>query len=73
MRGSWIPFTPQHSVGYTAGRSRRSAFLAGSLAIIINDLAVQVENYTTRAAPARVTGGAGKFDAVMIAGILALG
>ncbi len=60
-------------VGYIAGRSRRGAFLAGSLAIIINDLAVQIENYMTGVAPATVIGGAGMFDAVIIAGILALG
>ncbi len=60
-------------VGYIAGRSRRGAFLAGSLAIIINDLASQVENYMAGVAPATVIGGAGMFDAVIIAGLLALG
>lgn len=60
-------------VGYIAGRSRRSAFLAGSFAIIINDLAVGVQNHAAGLSAATVIGGAGMFDAVIIAGLLALG
>ena len=60
-------------VGYIAGRSRRGAFMAGSLAIIINDVAVSVENAIAGVAPSAVIGGAGMFDAVIIAGLLALG
>ncbi len=60
-------------MGYLTGRSRRGAFIAGTLAIIINDLGAQVENYLAGVSPTGVIGGAGVIDAVVIAGILALG
>lgn len=60
-------------IGYLAGRSRRGSFIAGSLAIILNDLAAQAENYFTGGRSLIVIGGAGIFDAVVIAGFLALG
>ncbi|HEY3315154.1 MAG TPA: DUF1614 domain-containing protein [Bacillota bacterium] len=57
-------------VAYIAGRSRRSAFIAGSLGIILADVAHYVE-ITVRGIPGRTwLGGAGAFDSVIIAGVL---
>ena len=59
--------------GYLAGRSRRGAFIAGTLAIVLNDIITQLEMAAAGVAPNIVIGGAGALDAVVIAGILALG
>ncbi|MHB8926314.1 MAG: DUF1614 domain-containing protein [Bacillota bacterium] len=57
-------------VAYIAGRSRRSAFIAGSMGILLADLAHYVE-ITVRGIPGRTwLGGAGAFDSVVIAGVL---
>jgi len=57
-------------VAYLAGRSRRAAFIAGSLGIILADLAHYVE-ITVRGLPGRTwLGGAGAFDSVIVAGVL---
>ncbi|NLX91002.1 MAG: DUF1614 domain-containing protein [Firmicutes bacterium] len=60
-------------VGYLAGRSRRGAFIAGTMAIILNDGIAQIENIAAGATPSGVIGGAGVFDAIIIAGFIALG
>ncbi|MDO9535770.1 MAG: DUF1614 domain-containing protein [Bacillota bacterium] len=60
-------------VGYISGRSRRGSFIAGSMAIVLNDIAAQVENAFAGAASTITIGGAGVFDAVVIAGFIALG
>ncbi len=60
-------------IGYLAGRSRRGAFLAGTLGIILTDIAAQVENALSGVAGGVSIGGAGVFDAVLISGFLALG
>lgn len=60
-------------VGYLSGRSRRGSFIAGSMAIVLNDIAAQVENIFAGAASTITIGGAGVFDAVVIAGFIALG
>lgn len=59
--------------GYLSGRSRRGAFIAGTLSIIITDIVAQVENILGGVTGNIVIGGAGVFDAVIIAGLLALG
>jgi uncharacterized membrane protein len=60
-------------LAYILSRSRRGAFIAGTLAIIINDLLARVENiFAGITAPVSI-GGAGAFDAVVIAGFIALG
>ncbi len=57
-------------VAYIAGRSRRSAFIAGSMGILLADVAHYVE-ITVRGIPGRTwLGGAGAFDSVIIAGVL---
>jgi len=59
--------------GYVAGRSRRGAFIAGTLAILINDIIAGIEAMAMGVSPDIAIGGAGVFDAVIIAGLLALG
>lgn len=59
-------------VAYASGRTRRGSFIAGSMAMVLNDLAAQVENIFTGAVSAIAIGGAGVFDAVLIAGFIAL-
>jgi len=60
-------------VGYLSGRSRRGAFTSGTMAVVLNDLASGVENIFAGVRSNIVIGGAGIFDAVVIAGFLALG
>lgn len=59
--------------GYLAGRSRRSAFIAGVGAVVLNDIFTRVELLFTGGASRLVIGGAGIFDAVLISGLIALG
>ncbi len=59
-------------VGYLSGRSRRSAFIGGTMGIVLADFAHFVE-ISARGIPARTwVGGAGIFDAVVISGLLAV-
>ncbi|MGI6318663.1 MAG: DUF1614 domain-containing protein [Firmicutes bacterium] len=60
-------------VAYASGRTRRGSFIAGSMAIVINDLAALIENMFAGAASNITIGGAGVFDAVVISGFIALG
>lgn len=59
-------------VAYLAGRSRRSAFIAGTMGIIIGDF-VHLFQLLNAGIPGRADlGGAGAFDATVIAGIVAV-
>jgi len=59
-------------VGYLAGRSRRGAFIAATLGLVLNDLFHLFYLYTTNT-PGRVDlGGGGAFDGIVVAGILAV-
>ncbi len=59
-------------VAYVAGRSRRAAFCAGVAGLVLSDLATWVELRRTLT-PARIwLGGAGVFDATVIAGLIAV-
>lgn len=60
-------------VAYIIGRSRRGSFIAGTLAVIISDLLAVMENISQGVTAPVSLGGAGVFDAVVIAGFLALG
>lgn len=60
------------AVGYLAGRSRRSAFIAGVGSMILADVLSRVEALLIGAAGTLTIGGAGLFDAVIIVGILAV-
>lgn len=60
-------------VAYLFGRSRRSAFIAGTLGVILADLIVVIENAARRIPGAfNAIGGAGVFDASIVAGFLAV-
>lgn len=59
-------------VAYLAGRSRRSAFIAGTMGIIIGDF-VHLFQLLNAGLPGRADiGGAGAFDATVIAGLVAV-
>jgi uncharacterized membrane protein len=59
-------------VGYLAGRSRRSAFIAGTAGLVLADL-FHFTELSLRRLPGRTwLGGAGAFDSVVIAGLLAV-
>lgn len=60
-------------VAYATGRSRRSSFIAGSMAIVLNDIAGQIQNAMAGVRSTVAIGGAGVFDAVVISGLIALG
>lgn len=59
-------------IAYLLGRSRRSAFIAGIMAIVLSDLAQAVVNWYTGSPGRTVFGGAGAFDATVIAGVFAV-
>ncbi|MCR3921069.1 MAG: DUF1614 domain-containing protein [Firmicutes bacterium] len=59
-------------IGYVAGRSRRSAFIAGSMGLLLTDIYSRIEIAIFGGSGSMVIGGAGVFDAVVIGGILAL-
>lgn len=64
----WMSGLVAGIVGYLAGRSRRSAFIAGVGGVLLSDL------YSLLASPSpTVMGGAGLFDQVVIAGVVAVG
>lgn len=60
-------------VGYLAGRSRRAAFIAGVLGSALADLTAGVFNLARGVSgPFATLGGAGAFDAMVVAGFLAV-
>lgn len=64
----WLSGIVAGLVGYLAGRSRRSAFIAGVGGVLLSDV------YTLFTSPSpTMVGGAGVFDQVVIAGVLAVG
>ncbi len=58
--------------GYLAGRSRRSAFIAGVLGIVVADLIHMGIALTKGMATTVSIGGAGALDAVVLAGLIAV-
>ncbi len=79
--GSWgylfdplyLPAAIAGLIAYLLGRSRRSSFIGGVLTIIVLDLAAWGENIirAVRHNPI-VLGGAGAFDATLVAGVIAV-
>ena len=57
-------------VAYALGRSRRAAFICGVLGVLLADTAVAVLNWQKGIEQPLVLGGAGVFDAAVIAGLL---
>lgn len=74
-----LPFDPMYLNGviggliaYALGRSRRGAFICGVLGVMLADIAAAVVNRANGIEQTLYLGGAGVFDAMMIAGILAV-
>lgn len=59
-------------VAYLIGRSRRGAFIAATMGILIVDLITYVQLVSTKTPGAVMIGGGGAFDAVVISGLLAV-
>ncbi len=59
-------------IGYIAGRSRRGSFVAGTVGVVLADLFHYIELLARRTPGRTWIGGAGAFDAVVIAGIIAV-
>jgi len=59
-------------VGIVAGRSRRGSFVAGTVGVVLADLFHYIELLARRTPGRTWIGGAGAFDAVVIAGIIAV-
>ncbi len=59
-------------VAYIAGRSRRSAFIAATLGVMLIDIFNWIYLVTTRTPGSVRIGGAGAFDSIVLAGILAV-
>lgn len=59
-------------VGYLAGRSRRSAFIAGTLGVLFTEAAYYFSALSQGIRGTVSIGGAGGFDAVVISGVLAV-
>ena len=69
----WLFSIVASIVGYLAGRSRRAAFIAGVLGILLTDVVHAVRARMANMNTTTVLGGAGVFDAMVIAGIIAGG
>lgn len=68
----WVFSIVAGVIGYLAGRSRRSAFIAGILGIIVADIIHMMRALALGEATTVAIGGAGVFDAVVIAGLIAV-
>lgn len=60
------------AIAYLLGRSRRCAFIAGVLGVLLADTAVAVVNWYNGIDQPLVLGGGGGMDAVVISGLLAV-
>ncbi len=69
----YLPAAAAGLIAYILGRSRRSAFIGGVLAVLLMDLASWAENMARgfRDIPV-ILGGAGVFDAAVVAGVIAV-
>lgn len=74
-----LPFDPMYLngivaglVAYAFGRSRRGAFICGVLGVMLADVTVVVLNRMNGIQQTLIIGGAGAFDAMVIAGLLAV-
>ncbi len=59
-------------VAYLIGRSRRGAFAAGILGVVVSDIAYAIENSITNTPGRTAIGGSGIFDTVVVAGLIAV-
>lgn len=69
----WVFGVVAGIVGYVAGaRSRRTAFIGATLGVLVLDLANLTELALTRSPGRVVVGGAGAFDTLVVAGVVAV-
>jgi uncharacterized membrane protein len=69
----WVFGAVAGIVGYVAGgRSRRTAFIGATLGVLLLDLTNLVELLLTRSPGRVVVGGAGAFDTIIVAGVVAV-
>lgn len=59
-------------MGYLAGRSRRGAFIAGTLGVLATDIAYYFSALSQGVRGTVSIGGAGAFDSIIISGVLAV-
>lgn len=74
-----MPFEPLYIwaivaavVAYLVGRSRRTAFISATLGLLLMDVAHLIESSMTGVRAATRIGGAGGFDGIVLAGLLAV-
>jgi len=60
-------------VAYAAGRSRRSAFIAGTLGVLLADIVDYIALLFSGVRATADIGGAGVFDTIVLSGIVAVG
>ncbi|NLJ80423.1 MAG: DUF1614 domain-containing protein [Firmicutes bacterium] len=60
-------------VGYLAGRSRRASFISGVLGIFIVDVVHLIQALISQVPTRVILGGAGVFDSMILAGLIAVG
>ena len=59
-------------VAYLVGRSRRTAFISATLGLVLMDIVHLIETSVTGIRAATRIGGAGAFDTIVLAGLLAV-
>lgn len=59
-------------IGYILGRSRRGAFIAGTIGVMLSDVANAIYVWSKGANQRLTLGGAGGFDVIVISGFLAV-
>ncbi|MEA4899106.1 DUF1614 domain-containing protein [Bacillota bacterium Meth-B3] len=59
-------------IAYVFGRSRRGAFIAGTLGVMLADIAQAIINWSQGVGQRLLLGGAGAMDAIVISGLLAV-
>ena len=69
----WLFSVVAGIVGYLSGRSRRASFIAGVLGLFAVDLVHLFQALAGNMATRVVLGGAGVFDAMIVAGLIAIG
>lgn len=68
----WLSALVGGVMGYLAGRSRRAAFIAGTMGVVLSDVAHAVQSYAQGLRSDVSIGGAGVFDAVVLAGVISV-
>ena len=70
MDPNWLYGLAAAAVAWVLGRSRRCAFIGGTLGVLLAQTASVIPVWTRGVSQPLILGGAGAFDAVVIAGVL---